>query len=732
MSVFPRTVSAVGLAASPLALAIRLVLLTPMMAAPVFAATPQPEVAPLATGTSAAAETQVAAVLVTGNTDVGTTEGSGSYTPASTSTATKLPLTLRETPQSVTVVTQQKMDDFNQTSINDVLGSVAGVTVEKVETDRTYYTSRGFDITNFQVDGLGLPLANGNVNGDLDTAIYDRVEVIRGATGLMTGAGNPSATVNMVRKRPTREFQASVKGSAGSWENGRAEMDVSGSLVESDKLRGRTVLVKQNKESYLDRYANDKTVVYGVVEGDVTDSTLLTLGYSLQQSDSDSPMWGALPLYYTDGSQTDYDVSTSTSSDWSYWNVDNRRAFAELSQTFANGWQGKAVYNFIDTRQDSRLFYMYMNPDKTTGEGLLSYPGLYQMHMKQHVTDVTASGPFRLLGREHQLVVGGTVSRSTVDELSLYSNDIGTKLPPLENWDGSYTQPTFDLYPNGSYWNDQEVAGYLAARFSLMNDLSWIVGSRLTSWETEGQSYGVAKSMAVHGELTPYTGLVYDLTDEVSTYASYTTIFTPQRASDINRKQLDPVDGISYETGVKGEFLDGALNTSLALFQTRQNNLAQIAGTMPDNPSEYYYEGVDGVRSQGYELEASGMVMTDWQLAASYTDFSIQDADGNATKTYTPKQLLKLASTYQLAKWKLGGSWNWQDEISRINGAGTTTKQGSYALLNLMARYDINKQWHTQLNVDNVTDKKYLNSLYWDQGFYGAPRSFMLTTGWTF
>jgi outer-membrane receptor for ferric coprogen and ferric-rhodotorulic acid len=732
MSYFPRTAPAVGSAASPLALAIRLVLLTPMVAAPVLAATPQPEVAPLATGTSAAAETQVGAVLVTASQDAGTTEGSGSYTAGSTSTATKLPLTLRETPQSVTVVTREKMDDFNQTSINQVLEGTAGVTVEKIETDRTYYSSRGFDITNFQVDGLGLPMANGNVNGDLDTAIYDRVEVIRGATGLMTGAGNPSATVNMVRKRPTQEFQASVKGSAGSWENGRGEMDVSGSLVESGKLRGRTVLVKQNKESYLDRYATDKTVIYGVVEGDVAANTLLTLGYSLQQNDSDSPMWGALPLFYTDGSPTDYDVSTSTSSDWSYWNVDNRRAFAELSHDFGSGWQGKAVYNFIDTRQDSRLFYIYGTPDKTTGEGLLSYPGLYQMHMKQHVADVTASGPFRLLGREHQLVVGGTVSRSTVDELSLYSNDIGTKLPPLENWDGSYTQPAFDLYPNGSHWTDKEVAGYLAARFSVLRDLSWIVGSRLTSWETEGQGYGTVKSNSAHGVLTPYTGLVYDLTDQWSTYASYTTIFTPQKAMDINREQLDPIDGISYETGFKGAFFDGGLNTSLALFQTRQNNLAQIAGVMPGNATENYYEAVDGVRSQGYELEASGMVRPDWQLAASYTDLSIQDADGNATKTYTPKKLIKLASSYQLAKLKLGGSLNWQDAISRVNGAGTTTQQGSYALLNLMARYDFNKQWHTQLNIDNVTDKKYLNSLYWDQGFYGAPRSFMLTAGWRY
>ena len=723
MSLFPRNVSVVALTASPLARAIRFILLTPMLAAPAVAAVEKPS--------APEAEAQVGAVLVTAA-DEGVTQGSESYTPSSSSTATKLPLTLRETPQSVTVVTQQKMDDFNQTSINEVLGGVAGVTVEQIETDRTYYSSRGFDITNFQVDGLGLPMANGNVNGDLDTAIYDRVEVIRGATGLMTGAGNPSATVNMVRKRPTRELHSEVKGGVGSWDKKRGEMDVSGSLVESEKLRGRMVLVKQDKESYLDRYASERTVVYGVVEGDLGEQTLLTAGYSLQQNDSDSPMWGALPLYYTDGSQTDYDVSTSTSADWSYWNVDNRRAFVELSHSLDNGWQAKAAYNFINTRQDSRLFYMYGTPDKSTGLGLLSYPSLYQMEMDQHVADVNASGPFRLLGREHQLVVGSSLSRSTVDELSLYSNTTGTALPPLEQWQGDYPQPEFNLYPNGSHWVDKELGGYLAARFSVIDDLAWIVGSRLTSWESEGQGYGVEKNKSAHGVLTPYTGLVYDLTDEISTYASYTTIFTPQKAMDINREQLDPIDGISYETGVKGEFLEGRLNTSLALFQTRQNNLAEIAGVMPDNSTENYYRAVDGVRSQGYELEASGMVLTDWQLAASYTDLSIEDADGHTTKTYTPKKLLKLVSTYRLNKFKLGGSLNWQDEISRVNDGGTTTRQGSYALLNLMARYDFNKQWHTQLNVDNVTDKKYLNSLYWDQGFYGAPRSLMLTAGWTY
>ena len=91
------------------------------------------------------------------------------------------------------------------------------VNVERIETDRTYYTARGFDITNFQVDGVGLPLTSGNNHADEDTSVYDRIEVIRGANGLMTGVGNPSATINFIRKRPTAENDFNVSAQLGSW-----------------------------------------------------------------------------------------------------------------------------------------------------------------------------------------------------------------------------------------------------------------------------------------------------------------------------------------------------------------------------------------------------------------------------------------------------------------------------------------------------------------------------------
>ena len=183
--------------------------------------------------------------------------------------ATKLGLTIKETPQSISVVSRALMDDFSLDDINAVLESTPGVTVEQIETDRTYFKARGFEITNFLIDGLGTPQSSGSIQGTLDTAIYDRVEIVRGANGMMTGAGNPSATVNMVLKKPTYTTQAHASASYGSWNNKRVDIDVSTPI--NDEHAVRAVFTKQDKESYLDRYETDKTVAYLAYEGKLTD-----------------------------------------------------------------------------------------------------------------------------------------------------------------------------------------------------------------------------------------------------------------------------------------------------------------------------------------------------------------------------------------------------------------------------------------------------------------------------
>ncbi|WP_417565838.1 TonB-dependent siderophore receptor [Marinobacter sp.] len=674
-------------------------------------------------------------------------ESTGSYTSGATTTSMKLELGHRETPQAVTVVTRKQMDDFAQNDINDVLEGTTGVTVESVETDRTYYTSRGFDINNFQYDGVGLPAVYDNVQGELDTAFFDRVEVVRGANGLMAGSGNPSATVNFIRKRPTAETSASVALTGGSWDKKRIVGDVTGAVSESGAIRGRVVAGYEDKNSYLDRYSNEKQMFYGVLEADLTDTTLLTLGHSIQTSDTDSPLWGALPLFYTDGTATDFARSTSTASDWSYWDNTQLNSFVELQQELAGGWRAKGSVLRLEKDSNSELFYQYGTPDPQTGNGLLAYPSQYDLNVEQWLADVYATGPFNLANRTHELVLGATWSRSeTVDE-SRYGQGIGDPLPPLNEWDGNYPRPTFDNGVAGSDWTDRETATYAAARWSLTDSLTAITGVRLTWLDSEGISYGATKNTRYHAVETPYAGLIYDLNRDHSVYASYTEIFTPQTEVDINRDRLAPIDGVNYELGLKSEFLDDRVNTTVALFRTEQQNVAEVAGTF-SGTQDAYYRGMDGVQSEGVELEFVGDVTDRIQLFAGYTYVNIEDADGDSAKSFVPEHLAQLRGTWKVPGvdgLEVGSEIRWQSSITQEQGVATTgpnagatiiTEQESYAVVDLMASYDFARNWNATLNVNNVTDEKYIESLKKfgtsAQGFYGDPANASLRVSWAY
>ncbi len=662
-------------------------------------------------------------------------ESTESYVVESTSTSTKLELGHRETPQSVTVVTREQMDDFAQNDINNVLEGTTGVTVESVESDRTYYTARGFDIRNFQYDGVGLPSVYDNVQGELDTAFYDRVEVVRGANGLMTGSGSPAATVNFIRKRPTADTQASVAVTGGSWDKKRIVGDVSGAVSESGAVRGRIVAGYEDKDSYLDRYSNKKEMFYGVVEADLTDSTLLTLGHTYQTSDTDSPLWGALPLVFSDGTPTDYARSTSTSSDWSYWDNTNHNSFVELKQDLAGGWQVTGTALRIERDSDSELFYQFGLPDPDTGEGLMAYPSKYVRYVEQWVGDLYVSGPFQLANRTHELVLGATWSRSETEDESRFGRGIGDPLPPLDEWEGNYPRPIFDNGSSGSEWTDREEATYAAARWSLSDSLSAITGVRVSWINNKGVSYGVSRTTSYDAVKTPYAGLIYDLSDNHSVYASYTEIFEPQTEVDINRDRLDPIDGVNYEVGLKSEFNDDRIKTTVALFQIKQKNVAEFVENFPGTPDPYYREA-DGLESQGIELELAGDITDRVQLFAGYAFVDVEDADGEPARSFVPEHLAQLRATWKvpgIQGLKLGSGVRVQSDIEQEVGEA---EQDSYAVLDLMASYDFARDWNATLNVNNVTDEKYIESLKEfggaGQGFYGAPANASLTVSWKY
>lgn len=707
-------------------------------------------------GASDSSAMELQATSITGMALGLTTEGTGSYTTGATTTATKLPLTLRETPQSVTVVTRQQIDDHGSLDIGDVLRNTPGVSRQAYDSERMEYSARGFAITNYQYDGINTIYDGVYDEGTthVDMATIDRVEVIKGATGLMTGSGDPSATVNLVRKKPTHDFKASLSASAGSWDNYRSEADVSGPLDDNGRIRGRMVAAYQDRKSYLDHYSQKKNVFYGVLEADLTPDTTVTFGIDRQAVTPRGSTWTGNPVYYSDGSRTDFSRSFNPGADWSRRDFDSLTYFANLEQVLANDWKLKVSLDQRTSDHDTRLASASGgNPDPVTGEGMFLYWGRWEGHRVQNSADINVSGPFSLGGREHELVAGFMASHSRQTGAT-YDTSAFSEVPgSIFDWSGHLPVQAFPK--NGKYERTQSQNGiYLATRLRPTDDLSVILGGRLSTFKyNEDYTYAANSGLddthsayQQHGVVTPYAGVIYDLDDVYSVYASYTSIYQPQIYKDANGSTLDPVEGDSYETGLKAAYLDGRLNASLAVFRIEQDNVAESIGTNPVT-NEGIYKAINGATTQGVELELAGELLEGWNLSAGYTYARTRDADdkrifGYPLTTTKPEHVVRVFSSYRLPgvldKVTVGGGISYQSAYygqvySSNAGDYTRIKQGGFTLVDLMTRYQYNEHLSFAVNANNVFDKRYLTGLgNFDTSYYGEPRNMMLTTKWDF
>jgi outer membrane receptor for ferric coprogen and ferric-rhodotorulic acid len=685
---------------------------------------------------SASDTLQLSPVSISGKAPGSTTEGTGSYTTQSSSSSNRLNIALKETPQSVTVITQQRIADQKLSNLTDAMEATSGITVvrEGQGADSDAYYSRGFAISNFEIDGV--PTSSRMDNYTQNTAMYDRVEVVRGATGLISGMGQPSATINLIRKRPTATPQASISGEAGSWDRYGTSVDVSGPFTDAGNIRGRMVLDYKNQHSWVDRYKQDTNLVYGISEFDLSDSTLLTLGFSYQTVHTNAPPRSGFPLFDSAGGRTDFKRSYNTATDWSFYDHAQTSYFASLEQQFDNGWSAKLDFTRTENKYDSAIDFLSGNPDPVTGLGGVVIPNKFQGNPKQNAIDAYVTGPFEVLGREHELIAGMQLSqiRNTnapdyggwMRAWTGYDGTIG----PIYDWDGSAPKPAFEKKGKEDF-KENQYSAYLTSRWHLNDATSLILGGRLINWkQTDDVTYSAAGYDDIHldreenGVFIPYGGLVYDLSDRWSVYGSYTKIFSPQSDQTVSGSYLAPLEGTGYELGIKGSFNDDMLNTSLALFRLEQDNLSQPDGNKLTPTLFQAYKAVQGTTTQGVELELNGELAPGWNAAGGYTYSVSTDADDQRIATQIPRHSVKLFTTYRLSgpldKLTVGGGFNWQSKTGFDLSYYT---QESYAVANLMARYDITPNLSASVNLNNVFDKEYFTTT--SAGVYGAPRNVM-------
>ncbi len=656
------------------------------------------------------------------------------YSVRRTSAGTRFDLTAREIPQSISIISHQRITDQNLDDIIDVLQNTTGVSSTQSDSERTEFYARGFYIDSYQFDGLPTQMVQNWSYGDsgLDLALYDRVEVVRGATGLLSGAGNPSASVNLIRKHAdSAELTGSVSLNVGSWGRTRSTIDVTTPLNASGTVRARAIGSYLDTDAQMDRYNQRKSLGYVVVDADLTPDTQLSVGYDYQHKKATGVTWGGFPMYYADGTPTSYDESFNPATDWTYWDTTSRRAFATLQHAFGNGWKFRIGATHDKTDADDKLFYPYYTIygfDRETGAGVVPYSGFYSTHRNVDSVDGYIDGPFQLFGREHQFMAG--VSHSQREFVNNGAFDFPLPMDSYLGWDGRFPEPNWNPMQEFSRGTITQNAGYAAVRVSLADPLKLILGARYTDWESEGELADRS-----HKTTTPYAGLVYEIDGTWSTYASYTEIFQPQVARDRNDNYLDPVDGKSYEVGVKGAWFDNRLNASLSVFRIEQDNVAQITNEpIIGRPGEFASIAARGTVSRGFEFELNGELAPGWNATFGAARYVAKDVDGADINAQLPQTTLKAFTSYtpgSLSELTVGGGVNWQNGIhAPIPGVGRF-EQESYALVSVFARYNLGPQWSVQANINNLLDKEYYAQIY-GYGAYGEKRNGQLTFTYSF
>lgn len=676
-------------------------------------------------------------------------ENQDSYTVAETNSATGLDLTFKQTPKSTSVVSAQKIKDQQLSNVKDVVNATAGINVQQLDGSRAEFFARGFKIDDFNVDGMPVSYATRWGEGAelSSTAIYDQVDVVKGANGLMAGSGNPSATINVTRKHADKsQFSGELSARYDKFGTYGATIDVGSKLTQSGNIRGRAIVDYTDGDTYIDREEKANKTAYVVLDADLAGATTVSVGGMHQEKIQDKVMWGGLPVYYTDGQRIDWDTNQSTAVDWGKRDGITDEVFASIHHDFGQDWNLNINANHAKTDADMKLFYVdgyVYKPNGLVVGGINASTGVplpavpYTTIWKTDTTDTNVSaevsGAFNALGKKHQLMIGADYN----DYQTKTTARDGISLQPVvgivNQWDGSYPESTWGAAYDPEEYSIKEYALYGSTRLQLTDALSVLLGSRMSNYKKQGRIY--AKNLDIEHESvwTPFAGLSYDLNNNSSIFASYTDVFNPQEQRDVEGNYLDPILGKNIELGVKATNDADTLQAQFSVFQIEQDNLAQIdvGKKVKDSPLEQAYYASEGAKSTGIDVEVTGQLSDNLKASIGYTQFEAKDKNDKRINSESPDTMVKLFAVYDAGNYipglSIGGGVNWMNEryvgfANRLKGGAIEKlSEDPVTLVNLMARYEVNDNLDLQVNLDNVLNEKYIQSFGFNQITMAEP-----------
>lgn len=711
-----------------------------------------------------------------GSSDPIATEGTRSYTTTGTIVASKHPLALKETPQAVSVVTRQQIDDRTINGVTDALAALPGV---------TDFNSRGFAINNVQIDG-GSPIFVGagpagnfisqyTFNDDL--SIYDSVAIQRGAAGTFTGVGSPGGAISLERKRPLDHAATEVTLQGGSWDRLRGVLDASSPILLGGLLRARTVVTGERNDYFYDHATRRFAQVYANIEIDPADGTTINVGAKVSHH-RDTPFRG-LPTG-PDGHLLDLPRSTCLCTPWSRSTTDSREAFAQLTQRLGASWKAHLNSTAVwqDGSDDAFIFNPRFNAVGTTpgklNDGRINAYLSYRKS-NQYLLDGYLDGKFALLGIGFDVTVGGNYQRvtQTITHPSgtyAYRNFVVIPFDPQQ-----FPQPTPAQYKRvASTYNpddsQRQFGGYATITISPVNSIHLTIAERYSAYKSNVETVVAtpagkppvvsANSTSFDNLSPPNFSLVVDLSRKVSAYTNYNSIFDRFSFYQADGTMVKPATGVNIEGGLKQVFAGGTLNASQAVFYIESRNTPVM-----DPKADFALSAVNGsqccfltdgslTRSKGVEFQLQGALTPRFNIDASYTYTRTDNELGPVAlaqqitfpiSRFIPDHLAKFWATWrpQFAgdRLTLGFGGHIESKVApytafvRYDPASNSMKLDSfdtprpgYATIDAMLGYRLDRRFSLQANVTNLGDRVYYSTVQTSIGsFYGRPRSFLLT-----
>ncbi len=639
------------------------------------------------------------------------------YVAKRTTTATKTNTLLRDVPQSISVVTQDQIEDQAVRSIEDAVRYTPGIGMAQGEGNRDAVVFRGNQSTaDFFVDGI-----RDDVQYYRDFYNTERIEVLKGPNGMIFGRGGSGGVINRVTKEATWDPIRELTLQAGAYDQRRASIDLGQAISEGAAFRINAMVEDAN--SYRDGVSLSRHGINPTITFLPTDKTKIVLSaeyfYDHRTADRGIPSFNGRP-FSTDESTFFGNASLSpTETEVQNYSVliehafdngitlRNRTRYADYDKYYQNIFASAAVTNAGNVniqgyRDDTQRENLFNQTDLlyTLNTGSVEHKLLAGVEMGHQDTD-----NFRLNARFNTAGGGGTTVVSAADSV--------TRIPVFFN--NLVRDSTSETTVTGVYLQDQII---FDPKFQA------IVGVRYDKFEVDFHNK-IAGTPAADAEidttdefLSPRIGLVYKPVEQVSVYTSYSEAYVPRAGEQLtslapNIANFDPEKFKNYEIGAKWDITPDLALTA-AIFKLERT---KVAITDPVNPAQQIL--IDGQETRGFELGFNGRITSAWSVIGGYTnqEAEITETQGTgagriiagAELANTPRETLALWNRYDFNE-----TWGAAiGVISRSEMYAATPTVGTQVILPGYTRVDgaiyakLDESLRFQLNVENLFDKEY-------------------------